>query len=121
MGPERLDDVARSHERDRSRAEPIGESGEPVLLAPMNMDDIRPLEPSAETSDIARIPPRPKTRAQREGVYPLHPLPSGPRDHALFAAAATDEGSLMAGSVKRVAHAGRPIRIGRPPPAGHDL
>src|SRR5262249_29632652 len=111
MRPNRLHDVPRAHEGPWRARQPVGRRGEPMLLAAVDMDDVRIPQPAEHPPEIAQIRRRLHTAGEREGLDAADAALPGARDHALLGAALAPECDLVSGTLERRTDAGRPVGV----------
>jgi hypothetical protein len=119
--PHRLHDVARADEGAGRRGEPVGDGGQPVLLAPMDVHDVVPGERRAQPADVCGVGGRPGTAREAVRRDASDAFGARPRDHAFLGPRATAQRDLVPSPLQLAPDAGGPVRVGGPAAAGHEL
>ena len=121
VGTHGLHDVTGPHERPRRPGQAVGEGGQPVLLAAMGVDHVDLGEPLAQPPQIGGVAGRIDAARQPQGLDAADARRPRALDHAGLGAAPAGDDDLVAGPLELHAHAGGPVRVGRPAAARHEL
>ncbi len=109
-----LSDVSRSHEGTRTAAQAVGDRGQPVFLAAMDVDDVGVGEPPTELANVGRVGDGADASGEAEGDDPLHAdLPRALDDLRLRSRPAPERHRVAAAG-QLLRHARSPVRIRRP-------
>ena len=121
MRPHGLHDVPRADDGPGRRDEPVGDRGEPVLLATVHVHDVGLREGGPELPDVGEVRARIDAARKAERADPGHALGLGPADHALLGAAAAAEHDRVSPPLELPGDPRGPVGVGGPPAAGHEL
>jgi len=121
VGSDGLSDVPRPHDRSRRGDQAIPERGEPVLLAAMHVHHVDVRHQGAKAPQVTAVHHRPGAAREHERGHPLHPFPACAIDHPRLRPGAAAERHHVTAPLELARHPRRPVGVGRPSAAGHQL
>ena len=121
MRADGLHDVARADYWARRPAEPIGDRGQPVLFAAMDMYNVSLHDCGAEPPDVAEIRTRSEPPRERECHDAIDALGADASDHPLLGAVSAAERDLVTAPRELARDARGPVGVGRPAAAGEEV
>src|SRR4030095_1124654 len=119
--PNGLHDVARTDERRRRSRRAIREGGQPVFLAPVDVDDVDGGEPRPESPEVPGVRGGPKPGAEGHSLDARATCRAGPRHDPLLAPRGADQRCLVSGPLHLPAHLRRPVDVGGPAPTRDEM
>src|SRR2546422_11305389 len=92
-----------------------------LLLTAMHVDHVGALQHGAKAAEVSAVRDGPDAARERERGHGLHAFPTHSVDDPCVRSGKAREGDRVAAALELSRHPGRPVGVGRPPAARHEL
>ncbi len=116
-----LHNVTSTDQRPWGRPPAIGQRGQPVLLAPVDVDDVDAGQAAGEGAEVAGVRARTEPGAEGHGLDARDAFRARPGHDALFAPRGADQRRFVPGPLQLPAHLRRPVDVGGPAPTRDEM